>query len=114
MNFTDPKIETLHKYRRCDAIAGMQSIKLNLILDGIVHGHGFHPAFDFLTIDLAMCAFGSSETIAPSSLYCSMGANPCLSVQAHSASASSNIERNLCGISSYYCWPAAHRSHKCL
>jgi hypothetical protein len=34
-------------------------------------------------------------------------------VQAQSASASSKMERNLCGISSYYCWPAPQRSRKC-
>jgi hypothetical protein len=29
-----------------------------------------------------------------------------LPLQAHSANASSKIERNLCGIFFYYCWPA--------
>lgn len=61
----------------------------------------------FWPLIFAMCPFGSTETTTPSSLYFSIGAFgagfAAFCLHAHSAKASSNIERNLCTISLYYC-----------
>jgi len=52
MDFADPEIEILDKYRRGYAIVNVERIELLVIFDRIFHSHRIHPAFDFLTVDI--------------------------------------------------------------
>jgi len=116
MNVAPPKIEILHKYGRRDVIANVQPFESGLVFHGILHSHRFHPALDFLAINLRDVPFRIERDDYAIELVFSIGAFDtgleAFSLQAHSASASSNMERDLCGIFFYYCWPAPWRSRK--